>query len=632
MKTIPPRPPTPPTTPPPTKRMSRIQNKRFKKILPFLVIFTLFILSGRLYVSDAVIQANLENVAILQHKQSTFNPKNIAFYLLQHINNYDTGIYFHWDDWVDLNPAKAILDKYRRDKPLGQCDKTLNQFANVDAYWLESYDKKVLRAMSNLYCVKDIPERVFFSTDESMIEVPIIGKKRLGVNFNTTQDTATKTQHLLDLINQTNSNSNHTFTTHKFKPFTQIQDIDPNDFTFNPDLEISKLTEKLANGTISSGEHRHLEFLKYSNKVADKSPQFFKYPWITSDIVKGRSHHLSFPFFKRFIGDRERQSILQHMIRSWFQFSQVHGFNTWINYGNLLGWSYNGVNMPWDTDIDVQIPLAQLDRLAREFNQSIIIENPRDGNARYLLEVAPTYVRQGNGKNFIDARYIDINSGLYIDISALSRTGFKPPSHFNDKESHTLVHCKHFNWHSLDELLPLRHTYFEGASVYVPSNIRQILSYKYGTGFINQTKFHNHNYQKDIQMWVPDYVCKNPPKNRFDKDGRLTEKGACNQVVLQDEYDITKEYTQRHRELNQALSDPYSSYNDSPMGDLPIFRKDAWDYYNDLNLNLVDNDRWYIKSESIKFSSTGENNFNSGDDMQHESEFLIQEEAWINLV
>ncbi|EGW35139.1 uncharacterized protein SPAPADRAFT_58328 [Spathaspora passalidarum NRRL Y-27907] len=361
--------------------------------------------------------------------------------------------------------------------------------------------------------------------------------------------------------------------------------------------------------------------------MVDNTPRYFKYPWIITDIIQGRAHHLSFPFFKRYIGDRERHSILHHMVRSWFQFTQVHGFNTWINYGNLLGWTYNGINMPWDTDIDVQIPIAQLDRLARDFNQSIIMENPRYGNARYLLEIAPTYIRQGNGKNFIDARFIDINSGLYIDISALSRTGFHPPAEFHNKESDMLVHCKNWNWHSLDELLPLRHTYFEGASVYIPQNVSQILTYKYGTKSFTQTKYHNHNYQKDIQMWVPDYICKKSPKHRFNEFGQLTRSGACNSEMLMDEYDITKECTQRHQNLNQDLSNP-KYYN---IEDLPIFRKDAWDYYNDLNNNLVNHDRWYVQMEPPKRSSVKQHISNDNDEEEDDSEFFDQD-VWVNLV
>ena len=108
------------------------------------------------------------------------------------------------------------------------------------------------------------------------------------------------------------------------------------------------------------------------------------------------------------------------MIRVWFQLMETYGYTSWINYGNLLGWKFNGLNMPWDTDIDVQMPIVELDRLAMNLNQTLIIENPRFGNARYWLEISPSYIRQGNGKNHIDARFIDIHSGLYIDITGLS--------------------------------------------------------------------------------------------------------------------------------------------------------------------------------------------------------------------
>lgn len=599
----------------------RLYNKRHKNGIRLMFVASCLLLALHWVFSDSVEQYMLENEALVMNKESSFSPRSTTFAVFSHINTYndqdlrdssesqiasDKGaIYFHWDDWVDLYPAKHILERYRKEHPEGQCDKVLNNFASVNGYFMESYNKKVYRGMSNLYCMKDIPSKIIASTDDTLIEVPVLEKKRIGETKMPAN--ITKSQLVQEMV-KAQDTEYQKFTVKKLKPPQKTVDVKAEDFVFNPDLEIFKLKEKLHANQIKSSELKYLEFLEYSNQLVEKSDRYFKYPWIISDVAQGHSHHLAYPFFKRFIGDREKQSVIHHMIRAWFQFTEATDMPSWINYGSLLGWAHNGINMPWDTDVDVQMPIAHLDKLGRLYNRSLILENPRYGNSKYFLEIAPTYIRQGNGKNFIDARFIDINSGLYIDISALSHSSFAPPDDLfvgipEDKKQETLlVHCKNWNWHTLDEILPIRHTYFEGGDVYIPNNVSRILSRKYGKDSFT-TKIHvaNHNYQKDIKMWVPDRICESLPNvNRYDNNdkSKLTFEGACNEIFLQDEYQINYECTKRHAELELNV-DRNIDYNIEETGNLPIFRKDAWDYYEDINERVVDHDRWYTREEVV---------------------------------
>ncbi|KAI5958040.1 hypothetical protein KGF57_002848 [Candida theae] len=573
----------------------RFYNKRLRALLPFLLLSLCLYKSITIFITTNINQAQLEESALELHKESNFNPKNIALdlynYVIEREHSLDSkigdsnGIYFHWDDWVDLSVANHLLNPVRMAFPSGDCDPSLVEYGSVSAHQLEAFHTKVQRGAANLYCSHPIPRRVVITTDESFIEVPVIGKKRFGNH----KMKPVKSDLLVNKMKQLPSQ----------KPVVNLQkrvEIDPTDFIFKPDVVIFGLQEKLNNRTITQEDLEYLEFLEYSNNhLVDYTGRYFKYPWIYTDIIEGKSHHIAYPFFKRYISDRERQSVLHHIIRAWFQFAEVNGFASWINHGSLLGWAFNGLNMPWDTDIDVQMPIAQLDRLGREFNRTLVVENPRYGNGRYWLEVAPTYIRQGNGKNFIDARFIDIQSGLYIDISALSHTEVPPPTSDKDDLSTMLVHCKNWNWESLAELLPIRHTYFEGASVYIPHKVKEPMKHEYGANAMRNHHFNNHNYQPDLSLWVSDQVCANPPpaETRFNDFHQLTKEGACDSKVLLDEYNIAKECIQRHHELNQD-SDMPKSYDITDMGDLPIFRKDAWDYYYDINHNLVEHDNWYV--------------------------------------
>lgn len=590
----PPNSPLPPlslksSTLPVVKHIPRLYNKRIRAVLPFLLLVICLYKSVVIFLTTNINQAKLELQALEYHNSTVFNPKDIAFdlynYVIEQDHSMDSrigdsrGIFFHWDDWVDL--SSPMLNQTRQDYPLGAyCDPSLVKYGSVSGHRLESYETKIHRGAVNLYCLHPLPDRIVIATDESLIEVPVIGKKRFGGKSEpvSTDQLVSKMKHL--------ESTNYTR-----KAIVHLQrevDIKTDDFVFNPDVEIKNLQQKQNDQTITREEVDYLEFLQYSNELVEHSDRYFKYPWIYTDVLHGKSHHIAYPFFKRYISDRERQSVLHHIARAWFQFAEVNGFASWINHGSLLGWTFNGLNMPWDTDIDIQMPIAQVDRLGRFFNRSLIMENPRFGNGRYWLEVAPTYTRQGNGRNFIDARFIDIHSGLYIDISALSHD--EPITKLDDLSSIS-VHCKNWNEQTLDELLPIRHTYFEGASVYIPHKVKQPLMEKYGPNVFEQFHFQNHNYQPDISLWVKDQICVHPPTERFDQHHHLTKKGACNSNILLDEYNIAKECTQRHRELNHDIDHP----EHYAMDELPIFRKDAWDYYYDINHRLVDNDNWYIR-------------------------------------
>lgn len=627
--------------------LPKYYNKRLKHGILLLFTFSIIVYSINTYfVKNEISQLALEFHALHQHKVSNFNPRFSTHEILSYINGKSSiisnnnhwaghGIHFHWDDWVDLSAANKILDSYRSKFPNGKCDRILENYANVNGYYMESHDKKIYRGMADLYCLKEIPSKIIVTTDSSFIEVPVINKQRLGLNNESkpliTKEMLINEMSTFDKTLSHNINNNNDLKIIKYKNLQKQINIPAEDFMFNPESQIFKLQDKLNHNEISSEELNYLHFLEYANVQVDSADRFFKYPWIYTDVVTGRSHHLAYPFFKRYIGDRERQSVIHHMVRAWFKFAESNDFNSWVNYGSLLGWAYNGVNMPWDTDIDIQLPIAQLDRLGREFNRSLILENPRYGNAKYFLEISPTYVRQGNGRNFIDARFIDINSGLYIDISALSHSNFKPPQEFYQDLSPIIndlngeinieqtklrampVHCKNWNWHSLEELLPIRHTWFEGASIYIPHNVSRILTRKYGkTSFTTKSHFADHNYQKDINMWVPDSICSQLPSissnipisssnSRFlnvNDDSKLSLNGACNNKILQDEYQIIHECAERHSMVDIDV-DHSIDYDINELGDLPLFRKDSWDYFNDINERIVTNENWYIREEVI---------------------------------
>lgn len=77
--------------------------------------------------------------------------------------------------------------------------------------------------------------------------------------------------------------------------------------------------------------------------------------------------------------------------------------------------------LPWDSDLDVQVSEPSMYYLAAYYNMSVFhYKTPRLPNGRdYLLEVNPHYVEREptDPLNVIDARWIDTETGLFIDIT-----------------------------------------------------------------------------------------------------------------------------------------------------------------------------------------------------------------------
>ena len=183
------------------------------------------------------------------------------------------------------------------------------------------------------------------------------------------------------------------------------------------------------------------------------------------------------------------------------------GVETWLMHGSLLGWwwnrqvalpsSYQDLPspllssrpltlqiMPWDSDIDVQVLEPSMYYLAAYYNMSVFhYKTPRLPEGRdYLLEINPHYTNrdQSDWLNVIDARWIDTETGLFIDIT----TARYDPSH---SVGEGVLVCKDGHEYRDTYLFPLRDTMFEGAPVKIPYRFRDLLEAEYGaTALVNK--------------------------------------------------------------------------------------------------------------------------------------------------
>ena len=137
--------------------------------------------------------------------------------------------------------------------------------------------------------------------------------------------------------------------------------------------------------------------------------------------------------------------------------------------------------LPWDWDIDTQVSGPSLMYLGKHFNGSIYDYSSADSDPdltpvverQYLLDVNPAIVERdrGNGNNVIDARWIDIRNGLYIDVTGLSET--------EPQIAPGVWSCKNLHHYKTTDLYPMRESMYEGVVAKVPYAYDRILAEEY---------------------------------------------------------------------------------------------------------------------------------------------------------
>ncbi|CAL9734456.1 protein Mnn4p [Monosporozyma servazzii] len=200
--------------------------------------------------------------------------------------------------------------------------------------------------------------------------------------------------------------------------------LDEADFEFDPIAKIKEL-EVIPAEEMTPHIKNYLNSLKTSITYNEAlCPKYFQESSNVQEY-RGLGFHRDARFFNgdSYLFDKQEYiNRLNSMIRTFQKFTLSNGIISWLSHGTLYGYMYNGEAFPWDEDFDLQLPVKHLNYLAQYFNQSIIFEDPREGNGKYLVDVSSsiTVRTNGNGKNNIDARFIDLDSGLYIDLTGLS--------------------------------------------------------------------------------------------------------------------------------------------------------------------------------------------------------------------
>ena len=114
-------------------------------------------------------------------------------------------------------------------------------------------------------------------------------------------------------------------------------------------------------------------------------------------------------------------------------------------------------------------------------NYKSVGDDGTEVNRDYLLDINPNNVDRvrGDGMNVIDARWIDVRNGLFIDITGLSET--------NPSTQPGVWSCKNFHRYRTRDLYPLRETVFQGVPALVPYAFDKILTEEYSARALTKT-------------------------------------------------------------------------------------------------------------------------------------------------
>jgi len=195
----------------------------------------------------------------------------------------------------------------------------------------------------------------------------------------------------------------------------------------------------------------------------------------------------------------ERRSHLRALIQTYLSSMDDIGAETWIMHGSLLGWWWNRRILPWDSDLDVMISEKSIHHLAAYYNMTIHHYALPGLNASrdYLLEVNPHYVEDAIDEvNKIDARWIDTDTGLFIDITTLRRNT-------SASAVEGAVSVKDNHHYMYDDIYPLRESVFEGFPVKLPYAYADVLLEEYGEKALSEVLFEDHHFDTEKEEWIP---------------------------------------------------------------------------------------------------------------------------------
>lgn len=589
-----------------------------------------------------------------------FDPRfSMAVYFDYIASHPNKPIDFHWSDWVDLlklekfiftnepNKCEQLFDisgneELIRDseiKQIGEYCKTHVGsdlgFKIIDNPGLQTIENNEIIGKLYLYSTFETPTKLVLLDGKGNHEIEIAYRKNdlgCGLLYNGYVDV---TKDKMDIMQSYDA----MVKTFEYKKTPEIKPeirLEKSMFLFDAKSKIDHLKSQ---ESLTTNQKLYLESLMNSIKEDDPPKFFHEASLLKSYKENWLGEHYDWRFFNGLtVGKSEQMISLHKLIKAYLEFCINEGLVTWIAHGSLLSWYWNGLVFPWDTDLDVQMPIGELNKLAEHFNQSLVIElisknGHFNGMGKYFIDISSsiTYREKGNGNNNIDARFIDVDTGLYVDITGLSITNTPRPSrfeylepkfadvsgqeNFNANQKHGLANCRNKHFIKIDEIEILRPIHFQNQLTYIPTNFLIMINNEYDLELITEKNYRDYIYLKNFRTWVNtqnilDYL--HEPDNWISNQRQTLQKRV---IGTAEKFQINQLNYQDYKNLlydKQILKQYIMSRNDSRFHqqelDLIMYNKPGIPIPNDnyfpldLFLNKIFETGWDYNSQIDRIS------------------------------
>lgn len=274
-------------------------------------------------------------------------------------------------------------------------------------------------------------------------------------------------------------------------------------------------------------DQHYLAGLKYSLKEENPPKHFREANIVKEEPMFGFGSNYDWRFFTGIINKTPLLQLANSgLLKAFLRLTNRYGIRAWVSHGPLLCWYWNGLRFPWDPDVSVQLPIQDFQRLTQLFNQSIVVDfglnlNEETRYGRYFLD-STSFLSQrtkGNTNNIIDARFIDLDTGVKIDITALAvSNAVAPPRYYKQSTSSSealksmsnlernnllqLYNCRKEQFITMRQLHTLRPSMVQGEYGYIPIGFELIMQNEYSSKGTASTFNNNYVYLPKLRIWT----------------------------------------------------------------------------------------------------------------------------------
>lgn len=496
---------------------------------------------------------------------------------------------FHWSDWVDMSALDTFFfkryewknttcgyfdERLYQNKMFDQNEKTPDakkgaldpkeycrsmegnttilglNFAIFKSGGRMTQHKAILSAKAYLYTLAPNPESILFLTKDGSYHVSVSREKEpliAGNKVSEAMEIHAKLHNTINTLDVFRKLQKGRPAAKEYVVTDYEIPLKHEDFVVEPSKILLALHSKENERPLNRHEDIFREAVLTSLFFGNESSKYFTEAKVFDTSV---GDHYDWRFFNGIEYQSEETVLSLHrLVRTWLSFTRKLGLKTWVAHGSLLAWHFNGMNFPWDDDVDVQMPIQDLLTLSEHFNQTMIVEDIEDGFGRFFLDCSTSITSRehGNGMNNIDARLIDVDTGLYIDITGLAVSNEKIPERYHDSVPQVIMNlradfkdvsntmrfynCKNSHFVSYSEISPLVRTFFDGEVAYVPKNYATILPHEYKDGLTRRQHL-GRVYLGQLRIWVHKDILMPFLRNPTEWDAHFATRKSQTRSVL----------------------------------------------------------------------------------------------------